>query len=204
LDKDGVVFKNGEKQAADVILLCTGYELKLSFLDQSIQDILTFLPEDRLQPVLLHKNVFHPKLPNMAFVGIYRGTYWGVMELQARWASMVFSGMVEGPSQNTMLEGISQQLVIRNQKPKPQFPQEDYKTVIEDLAHEIGVAPDLEYLKLHDYQLYDKLLDAPIIPAHYRLNGFGKKPELAKQIIEDLHLMLQQRSSGFKDNVQAL
>jgi dimethylaniline monooxygenase (N-oxide forming) len=193
LDKDGIIFKNGERQNADAIIFCTGYELNLAFLDKTIQKSLSYLQEDRLQPVLLHKNVFHPLLPNMAFVGIYRGTHWGIMELQARWASMIFSGMLEAPSPEAMLEGIDQQLAVRKQKPKPQFPHNGYKCLIEDLAHEMGVVPDLEYFKLHDPQLYHALLGAPIIPAHYRLSGFGKKPDIARQIIEDLHDMLQKR-----------
>ena len=196
LDKEGIVFNNGERQPADVIIFCTGYQLDLSFLDPVIQKELTFAPEDRLQPVLLHKNVLHPKLPNMAFVGIYRGTYWGVMELQARWANMIFGEMLPLPSTKTMLEGISHELVIRTQKPRPQFPHDTYAELLEDLGKEIGALPNMDALKLEDPQLYEEMMKTPIIPAHYRLTGFGKNPTVARQIIDELYQFMQ------KNNVQ--
>jgi len=191
LDKEGVVFNNGERHPADVIIFCTGYTLDLSFLDPAIQASLAFSSEDRLQPVLLHKNVFHPKLPNMAFVGIYRGTYWGVMELQARWANMVFSNILPRPSTKTMLEGIEKELLVRTQYPKPQFPHDQYAELLEELGNEIGALPNLAYLKSTDPLLYEQIQKTPIIPAHYRLTGFGSNLAVAKQIIHDLYLFMQ-------------
>lgn len=206
LDKEGIVFNNGERQPADVIIFCTGYQLDLSFLDSSIQKALTFAPEDLLQPVLLHKHVFHPKLHNMAFVGIYRGTNWGVIELQARWANMVFAGILPPPSTKTMLEGIDNELLIRTQKPRPQFPHDNSVALLEDLAKEVGVAPNMECLKTNDPELYHEMLHTPIIPAHYRLVGFGKNPTVAKQIIDDLYQFMQKtnQASDDKNIVQAL
>jgi dimethylaniline monooxygenase (N-oxide forming) len=192
LDKEGIVFNNGERQPADVIVFCTGYQLDLSFLDPAIQQALTFLPEDRLQPVVLHKHVFHPKLRNMAFVGLHRGAHWGVTELQSRWINMVFAGIIPMPSIKTMLEGVDNELVIRTQNPKPQFPHDSSIELLEDLGREIGAVPDMASLKQNDPHLYNKLMHTPIIPAHYRLAGFGNNPTVAKQIIDDLYQFMQE------------
>eukprot|EP01132_Coremiostelium_polycephalum_P000260 gene260-343_t len=199
LDKEGIVFNNGERQPADVIIFCTGYELDLSFLDASVQKELAFAPQDRLQPVLLHKHVFHPKLPNMAFVGIHRGAHWGIMELQARWANMVFSGILPSISVKTMLEGIDHELMIRTQKPRPQFPHDSYAAILEDLGREIGAIPDMEALKVSAPKLYEEVLRTPLIPSHYRLTGFGKNPEVAKQIIDELYQFMTQCSGKNQD-----
>ena len=193
LDKEGIVFNNGERQPADVIIFCTGYQVDLSFLDTSIQKSLAFAPDDRLQPILLYKNVFHPKLQNMAFVGIYRGTYWGVMELQARWTNMIFADMVEPPSTKTMIEGIEEELFVRNQNPKPQFPHDNYADLLEDLGKEIGATPNIEYLKNNDIKLYEQILKTPIVPAHYRIHGKHNNPIVARKIIEELHEFMEKK-----------
>jgi len=133
-------------------------------------------------------------LPNMAFVGIYRGTNWGVMELQARWANMVFAGILPSPSTKAMLEGIDSELIIRTQKPRPQFPHDSSVELLESLGKEIGVIPNMECLKANDPQLYSEMLHTPIISAHYRLSGFGKNPAVAKQIIDELYQFMQKNN----------
>jgi len=155
---------------------------------------LTFAPDDLLQPVLLHKHIFHPKLPNMAFVGIYRGTNLGVMELQARWANMVFAGILPPLSTRVMLAGIDSELTIRTQRPRPQFPHDNSIELLEDLGKEIGVIPNMEYLKESDPQLYHEILHTPVISAQYRLNGFGKNPNVARQIIDQLYQLMQKNN----------
>lgn len=71
----------------DSVILCTGYDTDLGFLDPAVQEQIGYDPTDRLSPLLLYKGVFPPPggLPGLAFVGMYRGPYFGVMELMAVW-----------------------------------------------------------------------------------------------------------------------
>ena len=41
-------------------------------------------PDDWPQGVILHKCVWHPALPGLAFVGMFRGPFFATIELQAR------------------------------------------------------------------------------------------------------------------------
>src|SRR2546427_12971141 len=89
------------------------YVLKLPFFSDKRRELLDFSPEDRLQPVLLHKCTFHPDMPSLAFVGVYRGPFFGVMELQARWACAVISDSRSLPPRDVMLNAIDGERQIR-------------------------------------------------------------------------------------------
>lgn len=130
-----------------------------------------------------------------AFVGVYRGPYWGIIELQARWACMVFSNLVEAPSPASMARGISLEQAIRAQRPRPQFPHGNYVELAEDLAKEIGVMPAFDELKKYDPSLYQILYRDPLIPAHYRISGPRSNIKVAKEIINDLHSFLQENAA---------
>jgi hypothetical protein len=64
------------------VIMCTGFTPALDFLDSSLQETLG-LAADALQPLLLHRDVMHPAVPGLYFVGMYRGPYFAVVELQA-------------------------------------------------------------------------------------------------------------------------
>jgi dimethylaniline monooxygenase (N-oxide forming) len=104
----------------------------------------------------------------MAFVGMYRGPYFGVMELQARWTCAVLSGQLAPPSLAAQRTGLAQARAVRTRLPRPQFPYADYVGLADAIALELGVLPDLE-----------ELWEDPVIPAQYRLCGPGARPELA-------------------------
>jgi len=65
-----------------------------------------FSETDHFLPILLHRATLHPALHNAAFVRYYRGPYWGIIELQAKWCAGLFSGRLPWPSVNEMKEGI--------------------------------------------------------------------------------------------------
>ena len=190
LDSKGVVLKDGQRQDTDVIIFCTGYQLDLSFLNKKLQKALYYDPKDKLQPILLHKLTFNHQLTNMAFVGVYRGPYFGIMELQARWANMVFTNKLNTPDQNDMVQSLASEKNIKYQTPRPQFPHGDYVNLAEDLAKEIGVLPSLSEIEKNDKSLYEMPCVNPIIPSHYRIHGFASNPKVAKTIISDMHTFL--------------
>jgi cation diffusion facilitator CzcD-associated flavoprotein CzcO len=71
------------EDSIDQTILCTGYSPDVSYLDSALRSILQYSPEHTLLPMILYKEQFHPSLPGLHFVGMYKGPYFGVMELQA-------------------------------------------------------------------------------------------------------------------------
>lgn len=72
-----------ELKDVDDVILCTGFTPALHFLDPRILRTLDYAATDGFQPLLLHRDVLHPDLPGLYFVGMYRGPYFAGMELQA-------------------------------------------------------------------------------------------------------------------------
>ena len=105
----------------------------------SLLSDLNFSETDHFLPILLHRATLHPSLPNAAFVGHYRGPYWGVIELQARWCAGLFSGALTWPSREEMKQGIAAEKRMRDMRPRPQWPRGDYVNFGSDLAVTLGL-----------------------------------------------------------------
>jgi hypothetical protein len=148
-------------------------------LEQAVLTELEFEPRDQLQPTLLHRQVFHPALPGLAFVGHYRGPYFPVMELQSRWVAGIIAGEIPPPTDEAMRDGIEQERRIRLAVPRPQFPHGDYVALADGLAREVGCLPLLP----PDHPLQANLERGPVIAAHYRLAGPHARTALAEAII---------------------
>lgn len=175
LEPDRLLLDTGTAVPCDAIVWCTGYRPELPWWSAGARTTLGIDLADPLQPLLLHGCTFHPDLPAMAFVGLYRGPYFGVIELQARWACAVLSGQLPPPAPERLRAGMRRELAIRRLRPRPQFPHGDYVGLADSIARELGVLPDIE-----------ALWDDPVIPAHYRLRGRGRKPALAGREIASL------------------
>jgi dimethylaniline monooxygenase (N-oxide forming) len=175
LERQGLVLDTGTRVPCDTIIWCTGYHLELPFLSDHARAVLRFDPRDLLQPLLLHRCTFHPGLPGMAFVGLYRGPFFAVLELQARWACAVLSGHCAAPSPHHMRAGLAYELRVRLARPRSQFPHGDYVGLADGIAAELGVLPDLDPAGEH----FTALWEGPVIAAHYRLYGPGRNPAVA-------------------------
>ncbi|CAF1197854.1 unnamed protein product [Adineta ricciae] len=121
----------------DILVLCTGYQTCLDYFSEDILQDLSYRPDDPFCPLILHRSVFHPTLPNLAFIGMYRGVFWAVAELQARWVASIFAGLLPSPSIAAQQIGLEVERTVRAQQPRPQFPHSDYVGLINDLAKEI-------------------------------------------------------------------
>lgn len=183
-NESGFLLSDQTSVEVDTVVFSTGYKLNLSFLDISLRKTLEFEYDDQLQPILLYKCTFHPTLADMAFVGVYRGPYFAVMELQARWASMVFSNKVKLPSNEIMEKAIHEERLIREQTPRPQFPHGDYLGLADSIAEEIGCLPDFDVLQKTDEKLYEQLWRGPVLPSHYRLTGPDSAPHILYEQLE--------------------
>jgi cation diffusion facilitator CzcD-associated flavoprotein CzcO len=129
------------EEPVDVIITATGFRTSIPFFDDDILATLSYAPSDPTTPFLLYRNTLHPSLPTAAFVGMYRGPYQGVIELQARWAAKVLSGQLPIPSEQTQRDGIALERRIRERVPRLQFPHSDYVGMMADLAEELGIDP---------------------------------------------------------------
>ena len=89
----GEIVKEGENSISnlseniiadvDDIILCTGFRPQLDFLDDSILANLKYDSKESFSPLILYREMMHPSEPGLYFVGMYRGPYFAVMEMQA-------------------------------------------------------------------------------------------------------------------------
>ncbi|MES1244226.1 MAG: NAD(P)-binding domain-containing protein [Acidobacteriota bacterium] len=82
LDGHRVIFKDGREDEVDAIVCATGFDLSFPFLDGRYLNLRDGLP-------VLYKNLFHPRIPNLAFIGLIQPNsgLWFLAELQAELAA---------------------------------------------------------------------------------------------------------------------
>lgn len=180
--KQGAVIDTAGSQElvdVDTVLFATGFKLALPFFSADVLQAMSYRADDSFQPLALYHSTLHPAHPSLAFVGLYRGPYLAVMELQARWAAAVFAGQVPYPAENVMLQEIQEELGKRELVPTPQFPQ-NYVDLCDKIAKELGVLPS------PSHPLHEDLFSGPLVGAHYRLLGPGACPSEATAIISSL------------------
>ena len=108
------------------VICCTGYLPRLhDFLSADILSTVDYNSSDCFSPKTLAWDTIHPSLPGLAFCGMYRGPYMGVMELQARLAAGVLGGSLDiGADQLEM--ALEHSRIRRSHVPRAQFPHFDY------------------------------------------------------------------------------
>ena len=184
-DEDETTITTLEK--VDALISATGFTTRLDYLDSStILDQLEYQPNNQFSPLILCEDVYHPNLPQLAFVGMYRGTYFGVMDLQAHLAAARMAARVQGnvdfssPEHDEIALDTARQL--REQVPTPQFPRGDYVGRMDALAtkikeyplHHLGDAPHLTQQ------------GNPVIPSMYQAD-----PQMAQKVLGELKENLQ-------------
>jgi hypothetical protein len=106
----------------DVVICATGYCPNLhSFLSSAILSTLDYDKEDKFSPLTLAYDTLHPSLPNLAFCGLYKGPYLGVMDLQARLAATLMSGSIS-IDEEAYKVALKTSETIRKSSPRQQFP----------------------------------------------------------------------------------
>ncbi|OJK00264.1 hypothetical protein ASPACDRAFT_42849 [Aspergillus aculeatus ATCC 16872] len=182
----------GETSVLDnvaAIILATGFTPRdsLAFLPPSILSTLEYAPDDAFIPLILdNKGTSHSEIPDLGFVGFYRGPYWGVMEMQARSLAARWStppAEYPTPDHSPRIVTIPKETEpetereklrrLRNQtRHRSQFPMGDYVGLMESFARELGIprlpipspSPNPDSDSAADQQ--NPLLD-PVIPARY-------------------------------------
>jgi cation diffusion facilitator CzcD-associated flavoprotein CzcO len=101
LDGDGVVFSDGTREQVDAIILATGYHIAFPFLDGAV-----IAPDDNR--VRLYRNVVHPDLPGLFFIGLVQpwGAIFPLAEAQAAWVGDLVEGRCGLPDRSAMEQAI--------------------------------------------------------------------------------------------------
>lgn len=127
-----------------VIVMATGFTPfdSLSFLPADVLSALEYSSADPFLPLVLDQGgTLRSELPDIGFVGFYRGPYWGVMEMQARLLGKAWADKSNEP-QTT--ENQRQSLrVLRHpnlELRRGQFPMGDYVGLMETFAKDLGIS----------------------------------------------------------------
>lgn len=138
-----IKLENGTTIAkVDNIIACTGYQSQLDFLEPDILKTLEYDQVDRYAPLTLCYDTFHPELPGLGFVGMYKGPYFGVMDLQARLLAGMFSGEAK-PTDESISEALNESTNIRKSSALrgAQFPRYDYIGFMDSIANQLDLVP---------------------------------------------------------------
>ncbi|XP_077038036.1 flavin-containing monooxygenase 5-like isoform X1 [Agelaius phoeniceus] len=166
------IFEDGTREDVDAIVFATGYSFSFPFLEGCVKVVENEIP--------LYKFMFPPDLekPTLAFIGLIQplGAIMPISELQSRWATRVFKGLNELPLQHDMEADIEQKkeaMAKRYVKSQRHTIQVDYIPYMDELAHQLGVKPNLLSLFLTDPRLAMEVAFGPCTPYQYRLRGPG-------------------------------
>jgi dimethylaniline monooxygenase (N-oxide forming) len=167
-----VTFADGHTEEFDGIVLGTGFDLDLPFLDDEIRSILdvdaVHLDADRY--------TFHPDLPGLALVGMWdqSGGYFVPLELQARWIAYSWGGTVPAPS--------DQRLSIEAYRSLRGTPQKTRMNLVAlTFARAAGVEPHLDNWP----RMRRALLFGPLAPSCFRLEGPDALPDAPERFARD-------------------
>jgi hypothetical protein len=124
------------------IVCATGFDASasLSFLPVDILEILKFSPDSDAFPLALNvHSTVNRKIPSLGFVGFYRSPYWGVMEMQARFLSALWSGDSKSVKALEDDATIDAMLKLRRDPRRAQFPMGDYAYLMESFASILSI-----------------------------------------------------------------
>jgi hypothetical protein len=139
------------------IVFATGFAPfeSLPLLPEEVLQILEYTDKDTVFPIVLdEKGVRNPNIPDLGFVGMYRGPYWGVMEMQARSLARQWSGQTDVNNDITKVKD------LRTTSSRAQFPMGDYVGLMETFARE---------MRIPRKSLQNDMTErtGPVIPARY-------------------------------------
>jgi thioredoxin reductase len=178
-----VEFEDGSKREIDAVIMCTGY-----------QAMLPFLQEQEIDNSTLYKHVFIPGESTLAFIGFARpnvGALPPVTEMQSRWFSRVLAGELSLPSAVEMKKVAEMDGKKAAEKKKAYAKRTilsaavDYQMYMNELGGLIGCRPNLFQL-LGRPKLLFAVLFGPFASYQYRLNGDGANLEAAMEVVSNL------------------
>ena len=157
---------SGDKIAADLVVLATGWKTDYAFLSGTVRARLE-MGDDGLY---LYRHILHPDFPRLAFIG-NASTISSVLtySLQARWLGNLIAGKFQLPNQNAMHEEIN---ALREWKRNwmPPSDQRGARLLLHMLHYHDELVRDLGVTTLRKTGFFAPLkeLIAPYEPGDYR------------------------------------
>ncbi|XP_078069592.1 flavin-containing monooxygenase 5-like [Mustelus asterias] len=168
------VFADGTAEEVDWVMFATGYSVAYPFLKDEVVDV-------KASHVSLYKLVFPPQLehPTLAIIGLVDPlvAILPISEMQSRWATRVFKGLIKLPSQHDMeaeIRGREEKIVGRAGGSQRRTLKIDYIPYMDRLAEQIGSKLNIKRLFLTDPRLAFQVFFGPCSPYQFRLVGPGK------------------------------
>lgn len=180
---------SGSRTLDDVatVVMATGFTPfdSLSFLPKEVLSSLEYDTTDPVLPLILDQGgTLRSEIPDIGFVGFYRGPYWGVMEMQARFLGEQWAGQ-HHISAGTDSESEGQREILRALRQpstgvrRGQFPMGDYVGLMETFAKDLGMGrtglPN------------DQSRTGPVIPARY--HAAGKEDVEVRRTLDSLQAL---------------
>jgi thioredoxin reductase len=105
LDGEDVVFADGSRVHADVVVYCTGYKISFPFF---ADDVIS-APDNTVE---LFRRVFHPDMDDLFFIGLLQplGAVMPLAEAQGRWVAEYLTGRYALPDHAAMEQDIRDDL----------------------------------------------------------------------------------------------
>ncbi|KAI9812989.1 MAG: hypothetical protein M1832_006426 [Thelocarpon impressellum] len=182
--------KDIEIRDVSALVLATGFEphAALRFLPPAVLAQLGHDPTCRTLPLFLHSSsAFNPAVPDLGFVGFYKGPFWGVMEMQARFLGKIWAGDV-GSDQYKLdlekLEGV--RAALRASGDIAQFIMGDFSGLVETFAETLNIS--------RGSLGGSSERSGPAVPARYP-DG-GSDPDQVETIMSSLEAMLDRSYSS--------
>jgi dimethylaniline monooxygenase (N-oxide forming) len=177
-----VCFDDGSVYEPDLVILCTGFDVQVPFLDESLTRPRRFL------------EAFVPEIgASLAFIGFLRPAFGAIpplAELQARWFALLTSGKAALPPEAEMHAAIDRLRGFRRHYFRAVRERLDYLvdfySLCDDLAEKIGCKPTREAIRRESLRFRVRFFAGPYVAAQYRLIGPHAKPALARQVIAGL------------------
>ena len=174
-------------EGVDAVVFSTGYLNRAEFMPEELRSC---------DPRKMYKHIFHPDLGDrLAWIGWARpgfGSQFPIMEMQARYCGLIFSGDMQLPAREKMIEEAKQDEAMYLE----QFEENaarirslvDYHRYMNGLAKIIGCFPPITAYFFKNPAMWLHLMYGPTQATQFRLRGPGKKVELAHEIIRKLPL----------------
>lgn len=153
VDGEQVVFSDGTRTKADLLVFATGYALELPFLPPGL------LPVRDGAEVDLYRRVWHPEVDGLACVGLCRvsGAVPPIAEIQARWVAQVLSGAAALPPAEERRREIAERRA-RHAAAGTEYMRAPFLGYLDEVAELIGARPSDEAA----------LLDSVVSATQYR------------------------------------
>lgn len=174
--ENGVIFEGTDDEVkVDHVLLATGYQLALPFIDSSI------ISYDK-NNVFLYKNMFSPYLKHshtFALIGLIQplGAGFPAGELQSRWFAGLMAGYLKLPSKEQMIKVTDSDRKYNSEQfvDSPRHRLElHYIPFLEEMAGFCQVKPNLWKYFVTDPVLWYHLVFGLFVSYQFRLEGRNK------------------------------